>query len=233
MSWQIRRSTGAATEQVSYAAGDRVAMASRTGLRSRGGRRSSPAELVEHVATVREAGGIMAEKVLCARDSIQAAFSGYVKIHRGFDARPSSRHDSEVLAGRGGMGTKSEPAFSVDAFFNPPLDSIDASVDGSKTVSRPTSGSATPIDEDVAALDAPPVLPLLSSVAAIASLQVRTARSRRDMRGKHIENMGIERCGDDVLSHCADEGRLAQLKALKTGLETHILYQELDRRETG
>lgn len=232
MSWQIRNSTGENTDRSNYEykaddpEGERV-------LKTSGGRNSTPGELMEHVAALRDTSNVLAERVLCARDNIEAEFSRYVKIHRGFESRPTTKHDADVLSGGGNRAGSPFAGSIVDEFFGT------GNRDREMLESRPGS-SRVGVDDDTASAGrqamsgvstpdtggGPPVLSVLPSVAAIASMQVRTARSRRSMRGKHIENKGIEKCGADVLNHCADEGRLAELRGLKEGLETHILYQE-------
>lgn len=227
VSWQIRSSTGECIDRSSYqyrnsSADDRC-------LRTQGGRRCTPNALVDHVEHLRETRSILADRVLGAREAIQGEFGRYVKIHRGFDARPFTKHDAEVLTGRGSsapVNAFGESSSVVDAFFGGANTNPDYEEGRPKSARlSDDSASVTPAPRTPDAVTAQ-TLSALSSIGAIATMHVHTARSRRSMRGKHIENMGIEKCGEDVLSHCADEGRLARLKALRDGLDNHILYQE-------
>ena len=65
----------------------------------------------------------------------------------------------------------------------------------------------------------------ISALPASMRELTRTAFALRATRNANIDNIGIDKCCEGVLQHCSDEGQLAKLRALKQGLETHILYQ--------
>lgn len=230
--WRVRNSTGEYVNRSQYGHNTLGANIDDTErmLKTRGGSHSAPNELAEHVSVLRGTENILSERVLCARDSIQGSFQEYVKIHRGFRENRRSITEIESTSSRVSTAVPQDDAaalFGADSFF--PTSGVDSDfIDGFQKAS-PNNINADKHEMDgtrASQSGDPPILAVLPSISAVASMQVRTARDRRSLRGKHIENKGIEKCGDDVLRHCADEGKLAHLKALKSGLESHVLYQE-------
>ncbi len=222
LSWQIRRSTSDSTDQTRPSTAlndddDNPLFAAATNYRN------------DHVEKIHIASSSLVEKVLVAREEIQSTFHTYAKIHR---QHRNEKHTATAVNNAEVDDAKAQNAALVRHIENLFKDnrveegetrehlgeSEDHDSAEHETVNQtnhhhPSNSSVAPRIS---------VMPDMDTVTALAG---GTAMSRRNQRGMHIENVGIEKCCDNVLSHCSDIGRLENLKAIKNGLETHVLYQ--------